>query len=131
MPTAVLGFSLTGTGVVPVADSTEITYTGAAPGLRLELTGSQVYEVDLAMMPAEGLRGLLVIVEAVDQGGNPIAAPVVVRWTSNAVEKEEELAPGVGLAAFFLLCSPAPTAGITALEIESTADAVVIVHALG
>lgn len=129
MPTATIGFTLT--GPAPSTGTTEITYRGAAPGLRIELTGAQTYTIDLAMMPAEGLKALLVVVETVDADNNPITAPVTVRWTSNGVQKEEELSPSVDQAAFLAIGSPAPVNGITALEIESTANAVVRVSALG
>jgi hypothetical protein len=129
MPSATLGFTLT--GPAPLTGSSALSYRGHGGSDRIELTGAQTYTIDLAMMPAAGLKGLLVQVDPVDADNNPITAPVTVRWTSNAVEKEEELSPGVDLPAFLVLCSPAPAAGITALEIESTANAVVRVQCLG
>lgn len=79
------------------------------------------------MMPAEGLRGLRVALDALDAAGVPVAEPITVTWTSNALEKSEELSPG----GFLVLCSPRPTNGITALSITSGASCVVHVTAVG
>ncbi len=123
MQTAVLSYSLPGVA----SGSVILTYHQLASAARLELTGAQTYPIDLAMMPAAGLKGLLVIYDAIDASGVTVTAMASVRWTSNGVPKNEELSPG-GL---FLIASPAPANGITALSIVVTANAVIHVHALG
>lgn len=125
MPSITLAASLT--GPAPMAPSVLLAYRGFTGAVRLELTGAQTYEVDLAMMPAEGLKGLLVEVETKDAAGATVTAPITLTWTSNGDPKSEELSPG----GFFALASPTPTNGITALSIVSTANCIVRVTALG
>lgn len=122
-----LTFSASLTGPAPVAPSVSLTYHGHTHLGRLELTGAQTYDVDLAMMPAAGLKGLLVELDTKDAAGATVTDAVSVRWTSNSVQKSEELSPG----GFFALCSPTPVNGITALSIISTANAIVRLTALG
>lgn len=124
MPTLTLAASLT--APAPMAPSVLLTYRGFSSD-RLELTGAQTYEIDLAMMPAAGLKGLLVEVETKDAAGATVTAPITLTWTSDGDPKSEELSPG----GFFALASPTPTAGITALSIVSTANCIVRVTALG
>lgn len=128
---ASIGYTLSGTGIASSAGAAAITYTGGGGPGRLELTGAQTYVVDLAMMPAAGLRGLLVVVDSLDAAGSAISAPVTLTWTSNAVSKSEKLMPSTDAPAFLAIGNPAPVTGITALSIVTTANAVVHVSALG
>ena len=66
MPTLAIGFTLSGPS--PATDTTDVSYTGISGGIRLELTGAQTYVVDLAMIPAAGLRGLGVVAALDDYG---------------------------------------------------------------
>lgn len=125
MPSATLSFALT--GPTPLAASVALTYRGFSNAGRVELTGAQTYEIDLAMMPAAGLKGLCVQIDTVDAANNTVTASITLTWTSNGTEKSEELSPG----GFLALGSPSPTNGITALSITSTANAVIHVTALG
>lgn len=115
------------TGPAPIAYPVALTYTSFQALARLEFSGADTYEVNLAAVPAEGLRGLLVQVEALDAAGSAATAPIVVQWTSDGAQKSEEIAPG----GFFALASPAPQNGVTALSIVVTAACVVRVVALG
>lgn len=126
---ATFGFSLT--GPVPSAATVNLTARGVGGAPRVELTGAQTYEIDLEMMPAEGLKGMLVVLEPLDAEGSPIEAPITVTWTSNSVEKSEEISATTDRPGFIALCSPSPVNGITALSIVTTANAVVHVTALG
>jgi hypothetical protein len=128
---ASLGYTLSGTGLASATGSAALTFTGGGGPGRLELTGAQTYVVDLAMMPAAGLRGLLVVVDSLDAAGTAISAPVTLTWTSNAVTKSEKLMPSADAPAFLALANPAPVTGITALSIVTTANAVVHVSAVG
>lgn len=130
MPSASIGFTLTGTGVTPSAASSSLTYSGKSEA-RIELTGVDSYTIDLAMMPAAGLKGLLVIVEPLDAADSPITDPVTVTWTSNAVSKSEKISAGPETPGFFAIGNPSPVTGITALSLASTANAVVRIVALG
>lgn len=128
---ASIGFSLAGTGLAPATGTVALTYRGSSGIGRLEMTGAHTHVVDLAMMPAEGLKGLLVTVDSLDAAGSPITAPVTLTWTSNGVAKSEKLMPSVDAVAFLAIGNPAPVTGITALSIVSTANAVVHVQCLG
>jgi hypothetical protein len=128
---ASLGYTLSGTGLASSTGSAALTFTGGGGPGRLELTGAQTYVVDLAMMPAAGLRGLLVVVDSLDAAGTAITAPVTLTWTSNAVAKSEKLMPSADAPAFLALANPSPVTGITALSIVTTANAVVHVACLG
>ena len=110
---------------VPVRVS--LQYDASASLGRLPLTGAQTYEVDLALIPAAGLKGLLIYVERVDAAGAEVTTPISMAWTSNGDDKSEELSPGGAL----LLVSPNPQHGITALSIVTTSNALVHVYALG
>ena len=125
MPTLKIGYSLT--GPAPIGNTVEITYSACTSIARLELTDAQTYPIDLAMMPDAGLRGLLVVIDAVDADNNPVTDPVTVRWTSNGATKNEKLTPG----GFVALGQPTAEDGITALSIVSTASCVVAVYAIG
>ncbi len=125
MPNATLTFGFNATVQQPDR-SVGVTFDGETH-LRLELTGAQTYAVDLAMMPTVGLKGLRVFVDIKDAAGATVSTPITLRWTSNSVQKSEELSPG----GVFQLGSPSPTHGITALDIISTANAVVYVNAVG
>lgn len=111
----------------PLNGSISVTYSGLSEMPRLELTGAQTYEIDLAWAPSEGLKGLVVTLDTADAAGAVVEDPIAITWTSNAVSKSEELSPGGA----FLICSPTPTNGITALSIVTTANAVVRLAALG
>lgn len=126
--TASIGFTLT--GPAPATATIQITYNGQSSADRIEMTGAMTHTIDLAMMPAAGLKGLLVRLDPLDASGAAVTAPVTVTWTSNAVAKSQELSTGDS-GGFIAICSPSPTNGITALSITSTADCVVRVAALG
>lgn len=129
MPSLALGFTLA--GPAPAVDSTDITYSGFSGGLRLELTGAQTYVIDLAMMPAAGLRGLLVVLESLDAAGSPVTAPITVECARGEETSSFEVSATATEIGFLALGSPDPTAGITGLSIVSTASCVVRVTALG
>lgn len=82
------------------------------------------------MMPPEGLKGLLVVVDPLDAAGSPVTAPIIIIWTSGENAKSEEISAGT-VGGFLALCSPSPTNGITALSIVATSSAVVHVACLG
>ena len=124
MPASVLSFAVADPAVTA---QVTVSYRGSTGLQRLELTGAQTYTVDLAMMPAAGLRGLHVTVDDHDAAGAPVTTPIRIGWTSNAISKSEELSPG----GVFQIASPRPVAGITALSIITTANAVVHLAALG
>lgn len=130
MPSASIGYTLSGTGVESATASSSLTYSSKS-AVRVELTGVDSHTVDLTMMPAAGLKGLLVIVDPLDAAGSPVAAPVTLTWTSNATSKSEKLMPGSDTPGFLALGNPAPVTGITALSVASTSSAVVHVVALG
>lgn len=124
MPTATLGFNLS----APLdSGAVSLTHSQATALGRLEFAGAATHVIDLAAMPAAGLRGLLIVVEATDADGAAVTAPISIHWTSNSIAKVEELSPGGA----FLLASPSPTNGITALSIVATATCVVRVYAMG
>lgn len=129
MPSLALGFTLSGPS--PATDTTDLTYTGATGAIRLALTGAQTYVIDLAMMPAAGLRGLLVVLESLDAAGSPVTAPITVEWSRGETIHEIEVSATATEIGFFSLGSPDPTAGITGLSIISTASCVVRVTACG
>lgn len=126
-PIAKLGVTLSGQGVAAIATVVDLPHTGIGGAGRIQLTGAQTYDIDLAMMPTAGLKGLVVQVDATDGAGDTVTTPVTLQWTSNATVKSEELSPG----GFLALCSPSPVNGITALSIITTANAVVHVTAIG
>lgn len=125
MPSLTLGFVLA--GPAPKSSTITLAYRGFSCAERVEITGAATYAIDLAMMPAAGLKGLVVEVDTTDATGAAVTTPITVRWTSGGVQKEQELSPG----GFFALASPSPVNGITALAIVTTAAAVVHVTALG
>ena len=129
MPTLAIGFTLN--GPAPATDITDITYSGFSGGLRLELTGAQTYVIDLAMMPAAGLRGLLVVLESLDAAGSPVTAPITVQWSRGEEIHDIEVSATATEIGFISLGSPDPTAGITGLSIITTASCVVRVTACG
>lgn len=124
MPSALMVYGLRDT---PLNGSISVTYSGLSEMPRLELTGAQTYDFDLAWAPSEGLKGLVITFDTTDGAGAAVEDPITLTWTSNVVSKSEELSPGGA----FLLCSPTPTNGITALSIVTTANAIVRVAALG
>ena len=130
MPSAIIGYTLSGTGLATKAATSALTYSGKSD-IDVTLTGVDSYTVDLAMMPAAGLKGLLVIVDPLDAAGSPITAPVTITWTSNAVSKSELISAGSETPGFFAIGNPTPVTGITALSLTSTANAVAHVVALG
>lgn len=125
MPSLTFGFTLG--GPAPATASVALSYSGFSNADRIELTGAQSYEVDLEMMPAAGLKALLVQVDTTDAAGSPVTTPIRIEWISGLVTKSEEISPG----GFFALCSRTPVNGVTALTIITTANAVVRVSACG
>lgn len=125
MATLQAGYTLT--GPAPATKTATITYTGLSCADPIQITGAQTYAIDLAMMPAAGLRVLRVEVDTTDAAGDTVSTPITLQYTANNVQHSLELSPGghVGIA------SPAPTNGITALSIITTANAVVRVTAAG
>jgi len=124
MPSATLTFTCSSP---PLSAQIALTYTGLGHIVRLELTGAQTYPVDLGMIPAEGCKGVLVLVGEKDAAGAALTAPVTLRRTSNAVSKDEEISGGGA----FMIASPSPANGITAISIVTTANAVVQIIVLG
>lgn len=116
------------TGLFPATPPTSaivgITYTAAVTYPSLTFTGTQTHAIDLATMPAAGLRALFVSFDAVDASNVPVITPVTVNFTPGG---SQELTPG-GVLVF---ASPTPAAGITAISIASTANAVLHVAAFG
>lgn len=111
-PTPGIGFS------VPFA------YAAQVGAETIPISGAGTYVVDLAMMPATGLQGLLVSVDKVDPIGGIVTAPVKVVFTGGFLW----LPPGGG----FGLAVPMLAAnGITSLSLVTTAPCVVHLTALG
>jgi hypothetical protein len=125
---ALLTYAIVGVVAPPSPATVPITYDNVGGTARVEMTGPATQTIDLSMMAGgAGLKLLLVTVDTTDAGGLAVVAPVSIHWTSNALAKVEELSPdGV-----FLLASPNPTHGVTALSIVTTANAVVHVLCLG
>lgn len=128
MPTATLTFGLS---TVPIALSSLITYSGEGGAGRVEFTGAGSHALDLAMMPAAGCKGVLIAVEPKDAAGAPITAPISIHWTSNGIAKVDELTAAPGSWGVWMISSPSPVNGITALSIAVTAPAVVHAYLLG
>lgn len=105
-----------------LSSSLTLTASASIPGEVIPLTGAVTYAVDLAMMPAAGLQGLQVSIDRTDAAGNAVSAPVRVTMTPGGYV---DLKPGGALA----IASPGTAAGITALTLTSTANAVVRVAA--
>lgn len=125
MPAAVFSFAVQLADVPDTARVTVVYSDGGGPW-RFEFTGAQTITVDISAMPAAGLKGLRIEFDATDAAGVTVTAPLSIHWTSNAIPKVEELSPdGV-----FMLASPSPTNGITALSLVSTANAVAHVVAV-
>lgn len=124
MPTASVSFTESSTGA---SVTIPITYQDAGGVPRIEMSGSQTYPVDLAMMPAAGTKVLIVWVDAHDAAGGIPTAPLTVTWTSNAVSKSQPIGPGSAL----LIADPSPVHGPTALSLVSTVSCVAHVAALG
>ena len=93
-------------------------------GEKIPLTGAQTYDVDLAMMPGTGVQALLVSVDLKDAAGLAATADVRINFTPGGYVV---LPPGGALA----LAAPGTAAGITTLQLVSTANAVVRVSAQG
>ncbi len=104
-----------------------LTFRGQGGAPRIELSGVDVYEVDLAMLPSAGAQGTLVWVDRLTADGQPANTLVTLTWVSGAETKSETLAPGGA----FLLASPATTRGITELSLAATSPVVVHVIVLG
>lgn len=115
------------TGGANLAGKVALSYTGESVAGQLTLTGATTYTIDLAMMPAAGLRFLLVSLGTLDGSGAAVSAPVTIHATSNSLAWSLELSPG----GVFQFANPAPVHSITALQIISTANAVVYVAGLG
>lgn len=95
-----------------------LTVTGSEPGLLIALTGSQTYNIDLAMIPANGCQCWMVRVEMTDANGAPVSAPVRVNFTPGGYRM---IPPGGAI----LEMAPKTTVGITTLQLVSTANALV------
>lgn len=106
-------------------DVLQTTVSGAAiiPGETIPLTGAMTYNVDLAMMPAAGLQGLMITIAKTDANGAPVSVPVRVNLTPGGYVM---LPPGGGLA----LAAPLLAASITGISLVSTANALARVSAL-
>ena len=98
-----------------VVDSTE-------PGVVLKLTGSGTRVLDLGTLPAAGLKGLLIKLDAAVG-----AVPIKVQFNGGGAPGASEISPG----GFLAIGSPNPVAGITAISIVFTADSTVRVWVLG
>lgn len=101
----------------------QYSYSGtvnSAVEYKLDLTGSGTKTLDFGTAPAAGAKFILVKVEPA-QG----VAPVLVRPNGGTVAEE------VSSGGAKMLCSPAPSAGITSMTLEYTSDATVRVWVLG
>ena len=85
----------------------------------LNLTGSGTKVIPFGTVPAAGLKGLLLKVDA-----NPTGTPVTVAINGGT---PFEVSPG----GFVALGSPAPVAGVTAISVTHTSANKVRVWALG
>lgn len=104
--------------------SVPFTYSAQVGAETIPITGAGTYVVDLAMMPATGLQGLLVGVDRTDPIGGIVTAPVKLLFTGGFIW----LPPGgaLGLAAPLLAAN-----GITSLSLVTTAACIVHVTANG
>ena len=107
-------------------DAAQATLTGtpAVPGETIPLTGSQTYNVDLAMLTANGAQGWMVRIDTVDANGAPVSVPVRVNFVPGGYRM---ISPGGWIAEV----SPKTTVGITSLQLVSTANAIAHVTAVG
>lgn len=115
------------TGLSPFTSSVSITYDNATGMQRLALTGAQTYAVDLAMMPAAGCKALRLRYETTDALGADVTASITVMFTSSAVAKSMSFGPGAEIQ----IADPNVVAGITALSVTTTGNALVYVSAVG
>ncbi len=104
---------------IPIAMSGQ--FDSADPGQILKLTGGGSESVDLGTLPAAGLKGLLVKVDA------GASAPVNLRFNAGDADGQVEISPG----GFMAIGSPSPVTGITALTVVYTADVTVRVWVFG
>jgi hypothetical protein len=115
-----------GLGAANAAVSLTVPITGTAEkqGEVIPLTGAQTYTPDLAMLPTAGAQGLLVSVDRTDAAGLPATAPVRVTLTPGGYV---DVMPG----GFIHLASPGIAAGVTAMTLASTANAVARLTLIG
>lgn len=111
----------TGQPTLSIAIATSGQFDSAEGGQILKLTGAGTEVVELGTVPAEGLKALLV---KVDAGASVL--PVNLRFNGGGASGQVEVSPG----GFFALGSPAPGTGITALSIVFASDVTVRVWAL-
>ena len=132
MPTtATIGYTLAGSNVPALAASTALSVGGMGGPGRVALTGSGTYVCDVAFLPSAGAKGIVVLLDAVDDNGNNVTAPITIRRVVNGVTINDELSAAAGVGGFFGIASPSPTHATTALSILYTAACVVHVYILG
>jgi len=131
MPTPYVAFSVSIDGPLPRSQASQLLYHGHGGAGRIVLTGAMSYDVDLAMIPAAGLKGLLVVVDPLDASDVVVTDPVIVTWTADGVESSIALRPVETAAAWVAIACPSPVDGIVGLTLTSTSDAVAHVVALG
>lgn len=120
--------STTGTATtsLPGADTFQCsaTWTASTGQQTIPLTGATTYAVDLAMMPGAGVQMLEVTVDRLDADGAAATDDVRVNFTPGGYVM---LPPRGGI----VLLAPGAAAGVTGLELVTTANALVKLIAHG
>lgn len=121
-----MSISSTASASLQPGDAGQVAITGtvAIPGETIALTGSQTYNVDLAMLPSNGAQGWMVRVGTTDANGAPVSTPVRVNFTPGGYRY---IPPG----GWIQEAAPHTTVGVTALQLVSTANALVTISAVG
>jgi hypothetical protein len=121
-----MSFAVTASSSIAPGDSglATVVCTAGEPGLAIPLTGVQTYNVDLAMIPSNGAQAWMVRVDALDASGAVAAAPVRVNFTPGGYRY---VSPG----GWLVEAAPKTGVGVTALQLVSTANALVHVTVFG
>lgn len=116
-----------GVPVVPIPFNLNGQYNSEGGGAPLIFgPGSGSASISLGSVPAAGLKGLLVIFDAVSPVPNTTPSPIMLQFNGGSTSGQQEISPG----GMYLLGSPSPVAGITALVIVYSSNARVWVYAL-
>jgi hypothetical protein len=127
MPAATFTMSVAASSA-PSPASVAVTYGNIGGTPRLELTGVETYAIDLAMMPAAGIKGLYITMDTTDAAGATVSTPITIRRVVGGVTINEPLGPG---DAFAFTNAGVTSGGTTALTLISAANAVVHIYAIG
>lgn len=113
----------------PPSPGYSVQYTGAYEAPRVAITGAGTLTLAdfAALLPTTGAQLLLITLDATDDGGLPLTAPV--RFNLSGTTSGTIWLPIGGGA--FAIVAPGTTIGVTGLAIVTTDNAVVRVQAVG